>query len=167
MVMISAIMIEMEMARRLSLAWKFTRRLERHFQDRLVSVVLYGSTGRGKVRHESDIDILIIARDLPRFYYQRVEIIFPILIEVYKQIKNPPRIEYLILDETEAQKTSGLDLDLTTDSVVLFDNGFFESKMADLKQRLRKLNSRKVMVSDNLWYWDLKPDLKPGEMFEL
>jgi predicted nucleotidyltransferase len=37
-----------------------------HYAGRLVSVVLYGSAGRGTQRFDSDIDLLIIARDLPR-----------------------------------------------------------------------------------------------------
>jgi predicted nucleotidyltransferase len=34
------------------------------YGDRLVSVVLYGSVGRGAMRHDADVDLLIIARDL-------------------------------------------------------------------------------------------------------
>jgi hypothetical protein len=32
------------------------------YGDRLVSVVLYGSVARGTMRHDSDIDLLIVAR---------------------------------------------------------------------------------------------------------
>ena len=35
--------------------------------DKLVSIVVYSSVARGDARKSSDIDILVIADDLPRF----------------------------------------------------------------------------------------------------
>ena len=37
-----------------------------HYSDRLVSVVVYGSAARGTQRFDSDIDLLVIARQLPQ-----------------------------------------------------------------------------------------------------
>ena len=36
------------------------------FGSRLVSLVLFGSVARGDARETSDIDLLVVARDLPR-----------------------------------------------------------------------------------------------------
>jgi len=35
-----------------------------------------------------------------------------------------------------------------------------------LKTSLAILGSRRIWTGDT-WYWDLKPDFKPGEVFEL
>src|SRR5688500_9923837 len=43
------------------------------YRDRLVTVAVYGSVGRGTMRHNSDVDVLIIARDLPSGRLRRVK----------------------------------------------------------------------------------------------
>ena len=51
---------------------------------------------------------------------------------------------------------------------ILFDpSAVLQRKLAALRVRLRELGSRKVEMPDGSWYWELKPDLRPGEMFEL
>jgi hypothetical protein len=40
--------------------------LKTRYGDRLVSVAVYGSVGRGTPRPDSDVDVLIVVRDLPR-----------------------------------------------------------------------------------------------------
>jgi hypothetical protein len=35
-----------------------------------------------------------------------------------------------------------------------------------LDHRLKQLGARRIRRG-NAWYWDLKPDFKPGEIFEL
>ena len=40
-------------------------------------------------------------------------------------------------------------------------------KLAALRRRLAELGSRRIELADGSWYWDLKPDLRPGEMIEL
>src|SRR3989441_7049798 len=40
---------------------------------RLVACAVYGSVGRGTPRQDSDVDLLIVARDLPRGRLDRVE----------------------------------------------------------------------------------------------
>jgi hypothetical protein len=32
---------------------------------------------------------------------------------------------------------------------------------------MRALGSRRVYLADGSWYWDLKPDFRPGEVVEL
>ena len=49
-----------------------------HYGPRLVSVAVYGSVGRGTPRQDSDIDVLIVARDLPRGRTARVEEFLPV-----------------------------------------------------------------------------------------
>lgn len=55
-----------------SLLEKLTKLLQEEFQDRLVSVVLYGSVARGDNRKDSDIDLLLVIKDLPKTKTERV-----------------------------------------------------------------------------------------------
>jgi len=48
------------------LARRYTDLLRSHLRERLVSVVLFGSVARGDASPASDIDLLIVAEDLPQ-----------------------------------------------------------------------------------------------------
>ena len=52
---------------------KFKRKLLIRFKDDLISLVLFGSVARGTARKESDIDVLIILKDAPDSYYERLK----------------------------------------------------------------------------------------------
>jgi len=57
---------------------------------------------------------------------------------------------------------------MVDDAVVLYDPaGFFKRTIQDLQNRLKELGARRVWLEDGTWYWDIKPDLKPGEVFNL
>ena len=45
-----------------SLLEKLTKLLQKEFQDKLISVVLYGSVARGDNRKDSDIDLLLVKK---------------------------------------------------------------------------------------------------------
>jgi len=84
-------------------------RLIEYFRERLVSIVLYGSLARGEARDTSDIDLLIIAVDIPGNYSERVEQISRILDDVsrfryrlWMEKRIYPLIDIIILDREEA-----------------------------------------------------------------
>ena len=55
-----------------SLLEKLTKLLQEEFQDKLISVVLYGSIARGDNRKDSDIDLLLVIKDLPKTITERI-----------------------------------------------------------------------------------------------
>ena len=62
---------------------------------------------------------------------------------------------------------SPLFLDMTEDARILYDrDGFLERAFVDLESRLERLGARRIWRG-NAWYWDLKPDYTPGEVFEI
>jgi hypothetical protein len=71
------------------------------------------------------------------------------------------------MSTAEAERIIPLYLDMTEDAIILEDKGeFFASVLERLRGRLRQLGAvRKRMGRTR--YWDLKPDLVPGERFEL
>lgn len=143
------------------------------YQDRLVSVVLFGSVARQTQRYDSDVDVLIIAKDLPEGRMKRVQEfenveqrLEPFLKELAREGINTYLSPVLKTPE-EALSGSPLFLDMVEDARILFDRDrFFEKVLERLKMRLSELHARRIWKGD-AWYWDLKPDYKPGETFEL
>ena len=66
--------------------------LLKYFDDDLVSVVLYGSVARGEAERDSDIDLIIIVRNLPKSRFKRQDLFMeveeglePLLRELEKE----------------------------------------------------------------------------------
>ena len=67
----------------------------------------------------------------------------------------------------EVEAGSPLFLDMIDDARLLHDtDGFFRRYLDGFRRRLQVLGSRRIWLG-NAWYWELKPDLKPGEVFTL
>jgi hypothetical protein len=73
----------------------------------------------------------------------------------------------VIKSSEEAEIGSPLFLDMVDDARVLYDrDGFFARRLERLRTRLNELGARRIWRG-KVWYWDLKPDDQPGEVFEL
>jgi len=56
---------------------------------------------------------------------------------------------------------------MVEDARILYDRqDFFSRRLDRLKKRLDELGAKRVRRG-NAWYWDLKPDYRPGEIIEL
>ena len=70
--------------------------------------------------------------------------------------------------EEELADTPWLLLDVTHHGIILFDpRGVLHRKLQRLRSRLRELRSRRIELPDGSWYWDIKPDMRPGEIVTL
>lgn len=142
----------------------------------LRSVVLYGSVARNRAKKESDIDLLIILDNPPSAYHKRLKPLIEVQEDLLKEetslkksIGNyTPYFSYLILSKEEAQENRYVFLDMVEESIILFDrDNFFKNRLEEMKRHLEILGSRRIFLKDGTWYWDLKPDLSIGEVFEL
>lgn len=142
-------------------------------RDNLISVVVYGSVARGSARKDSDIDILIVAENLPKSRMERQEMFLeierplePLISELWDRgfyVDFSP----LILSREEASKIRPIYLDMVEDAIILFDrNSFFTNVLERLRRRLKELGARREWIGDK-WYWVLKPDIKFGEVVEI
>ncbi len=52
--------------------YDFRARVEAEFGDRLLDLRLYGSWARGEQHEESDVDVLVVVRDIPQLDHPRV-----------------------------------------------------------------------------------------------
>lgn len=140
---------------------------------RLVTVAVFGSVGRGTPGPESDVDVLIVARNLPHGRLKRMAEFGEVEKEVAPLVA-AMRGEGITTDVSPVFKTpeevkagSLLFLDMIEDALMLYDEShYFRDRLEELAARLKGLGARKIKRGGQ-WYWDLKPDLRPGEVFEL
>ena len=64
----------------------------------------------------------------------------------------------------ELGQSSPLLLDMTEDARILHDRN--AGVLQRLKRRLDELGARRIWRG-NAWIWDLRPDYRPGEVFDL
>lgn len=156
---------------------RFLELLEKTLGDSLVSLVLYGSVARGDAKADSDIDLLLILRDPPDNYHRRLDQVLGVQYdlereEVYQRVRETleigPFLSHIILSKEEADENRYIYLDMVEDAKILYDwDNFFAQRLKVIRERLKELHSKRVWLEDGTWYWDLKPDLKPGEVFTL
>lgn len=157
----------------MKLAKRLANELEAAWGDNLVCVAVFGSTARGDQTPTSDIDLLVVAETLPATVTERHGLFYQVESRLDPDFESLRRIgiytEFspLLKSRAEASRNARLYLDMTLDCVILHDkNGFFESVLDRLRARLKELNAKRIHLGKK-WYWDLKPDYKPGEVFEL
>jgi predicted nucleotidyltransferase len=141
--------------------------------DRLVAVVLFGSVARGDASEGSDIDLLIVARDLPEGQFARkallaaADLAFEADVGAAEAEGVEVRLARLVRTPDEAARVIPLYLDMTEDAVLLLDReGFFTGVLDRLRASLRRYGAKRVRLGST-WYWDLKPDFVPGDVVEL
>ncbi len=59
-------------------------------------------------------------------------------------------------------------LDIADHGLILFDpEGILARESEAVRQRLKELASERIQRPDGSWYWELKPDWRPGELITL
>ena len=143
------------------------------YGSRLVTLAVFGSVGRGVPRPDSDIDLLIAAGPLPDGRLRRiaefgvVERLLATDLAAARASGVMTRLSPVFKTPEEIIRGSLLFLDMLDDARILFDRDeFFGGALEDLRERLLRLGARRVWKG-NAWYWDLKPDFEPGQVFEI
>jgi predicted nucleotidyltransferase len=139
----------------------------------ILSVAVFGSIARNKGTATSDIDLLVLHKG------KRKEIedgVIDIILKLresheYKKLEEAgfhPQISPIFMSTERLKKHPWILLDVIDHGVILFDDGnVLENEFKAIKEKLKKLGSKKVVLPDSSWYWDLKPDMKPGEVIEI
>jgi predicted nucleotidyltransferase len=144
-----------------------------YYGDRLVSLAVFGSVGRGTMRPDSDVDLLVVADPLPVGRLRRVEDFAPIETRLVPVIENlrargvTTGLAPLFKTPVEIAAHSPILLDMTEDARILFDrDNFLRRELDTLADGLRRLGAKRHFVG-SAWWWDLKPDFKCGDVVVL
>ncbi len=145
----------------------------RFYWERLVSLVLFGSVASGRMRPDSDIDLLIVAEPLPAGRMARVWEFDAVEAALNRDLEAAGRagvhtyLSPVFKTTAEVERGSPLFLDMTLEARILYDrDGFFARYLEGLRARLQALGSRRKELCGG-YYWVLKPDWKPGEEIRL
>jgi nucleotidyltransferase len=155
-----------------SLLEELTKLLQEEFQDKLISVVLYGTIARGDNRKDSDIDLLLVIKDLPKTITERV-ILFDKVErklddDILKLMDEGYYVTFSPIPKTpeEAMRFSPIYMDMTEDAIILYDkNDFFRKVLEKTEKRLKELGFERVRLSEKSWYWR-KRDYELGEVID-
>lgn len=147
--------------------------MKEEFKDDLISVVVYGSVARGDNRNDSDVDLLIIIKNLPKDSMLKRIRLFETKVEDKLNLDEYWKMGYYISlspvlkTPEEAEKFSPPYLDMVYDAVILYDNNYFFTRILQkLRDRLKELGAERVRMGKK-WYWVLKKDSRFGETVEL
>lgn len=159
----------------LPLILSVSTRLIELFNDNLISIVIFGSVARGEARPNSDLDVLVIAKNIPEKYSKRIDLVIYAL-ESLKELKvwlweNEGiycNVELLILNTDEAKCFQPIYLDMIYDSIIVYDkNDFFKNILREFTKKLKEIGAERVELPGGKWFWRLKPEIKRGEVIEL
>lgn len=144
-----------------------------NYGDRLVSLAVFGSVARQTQRPDSDIDLLLVVEGLPDGRLARVAEFSGVEDRVEPGLAQArargvhTRLSPLFKTPAELAVGSLILLDMIEDARLLFDRkATLQRRLARLRQRLVELNARRIRKGGS-YYWQLKPDLKPGEEIQL
>lgn len=141
--------------------------------EALVAAALFGSVARGEAGPLSDVDLLLVARHLPAGRLARHRLLEPAdeavepLLAALRRRGAFADVSPVLKTPAEALRPVPLYLDLVEDAVILYDpESFLAGVLERLRGSLRRLGARRRQRG-RLRYWELKPDYRPGEVFEL
>lgn len=156
-----------------SLLERFVGALDDRLGDRLLAVALFGSVARGEGDEASDLDLLLVhggesQETLARVLREARELRATLEYRTLRALGFLPEPAPVLLTRERLAEHPWLLLDVADHGIVLLDReGLLQRELDAVRQRLEFLGSRKVTLPDGSWYWDLKPDWKPGELVEL
>lgn len=152
---------------------KFIEKVQGSFGKNFLAGALFGSIAREQEKPTSDIDLLLI---FSRKDAGLEETITNLLVEADSWPEKQSLvakgffggISALIRTKQELIENPLILLDVMEEGIVLYDpHETLQNLFFRLRKKLKELNAKKVVLPDGTWYWDLKPDWKPGEVVEV
>lgn len=145
----------------------------RVYGERLVGVVVYGSVGRGRMRPDSDLDVLVVAEPLPpgrgarMAEFEQVDALVEPALAAAREAGVTTWVSPLVRTLDELDRSGFIVLDIACDGRVVHDvSGRVTAFLAAVRERLAARGAQRRSASGRM-YWVLDPDVHPGEVVNL
>lgn len=143
------------------------------YAKRLRGVVVFGSVARERMRPDSDLDLLVVAEPLPdgrvprMDEFDRVEALVAPAIHRAEVSRVTTRLSPIVRTLAELDHSGFLIFDIACDGKVCFDlDGSLSRYLADVRERLDRRGATRQAAS-GARYWQLEPDVRPGDVVVL
>lgn len=127
----------------------------------IIGVVQFGSTTRGILKHQTDVDLLVFFDELPQNKMDRSLLVDKIQEPLEKELKKISGYEIypsvLAKAKLQCDKVAPIYLDMTEHSKILFDPENFVSSILEKTRNWIKRHGSYKVHRGNLWYWILDP----------
>lgn len=145
------------------------------YTSRLRAIALFGSAARRDHSAESDVDLLLVADQIPALLGHRLGEIRELRMDLRGPSLRPPggptawhAAQLVPMTTEELRAEPSILLDMTEDAVILYDPSSLLSEALDrLSRKLRARGARRTVPSDGRAYWQLSPGARFGEVREL
>jgi predicted nucleotidyltransferase len=148
-------------------------RIVTFYGDRLVSLAVFGSHASGRAHRRSDLDLFIVLttaaarRRLRLEEFDRVETSLEPAMDQLAAEGWSLDLSPVIRTREEAEGFSILYLDMTVDVRILVDHDdSLRRRLDHMRIELHRLGAERRTLGRR-WYWILKKDYRPGEIFEI
>jgi predicted nucleotidyltransferase len=134
-------------------------------KDTLISVCLFGSSVKGKLRKGSDVDFFVVLESAPTSYHKRVKVVVSLLEEIRQteeyrclgELKLELEPSFLLLTREEVDLHPPILIDMSYEGVILYDkDDFLANHLSDIKDQLNRFGAIKK-ASPTGYYWLVKP----------
>lgn len=140
-----------------------------HFEKfpNLVGVLQFGSTIKSPLKHETDLDLLLVFEQLPKSRWEQ----FQLTADLEKQLNSDLKklegfhieVSFILKQESQLDHLSSFYLDFIDTSKVWYDpQGLLQQLLKDIQSWIDKNGSYKVKKG-NLWYWVYSPQTSSKE----
>jgi len=154
-----------------SLLVKFFYVLKEDFGENLLAMGVFGSVARGTATKESDIDILILVKNLDMSLLERTKRILHLKnnaiisqeLAFLDSLGYTPQLN-CYMRQPEELKVTYFTIDLSYDLHILFDEGILQEFLHQIEKRIKEKAIQRVYLDEEKYYLDL--GLEFGEAYE-
>lgn len=119
--------------------------LKNQWQDNLTSVVLYGISKKSLAHLQSDVDVLIICKNLPSSKWERYDAIMKALAELEPKVEEIQKkigiyiyLSPVLKTQKEAEQINKAYFDLVKEGKILYDKNDFFKKIIKTIEAISK-----------------------------
>ncbi len=128
----------------------------------LIGMLQFGSTIKKPIKKNTDLDILLIFKDLPPNNFDQFKLTTKIENELNSELKKIKdhniRCSFILKKADQLDHLSPFFLDFIDTSKIWYDpQNYLSNLIIDIQNWIKKYNSKKIQKG-NLWYWVYSQD---------